>query len=168
MKCRPIIIIRATQKKMMSKPVTSVVGRIEALELRRLVRPAEGRERPQRRGEPGVEHVLVALERLGEPRRDRPSRPSPRLRSERRAQRRRRAPRRRPPPPSPRHRPRPRARTRPGSDVPTRAGATRTTAGCSRASRSRSSPRSSARTGSGPRGPRRAPAPASVLASTYH
>ena len=62
MKCRPIIIMRATQKKMMSKPVTSVVGRVVALHLRRLVGPAERRERPQRRGEPGVEHVLVALE----------------------------------------------------------------------------------------------------------
>ena len=38
------------------------VGRVVARELRRLLRPAEGRERPQRRGEPGVEHVLVALE----------------------------------------------------------------------------------------------------------
>ena len=46
----------------MSKPVTSVAGRIEALELRRLVRPAQRRERPQRRGEPGVEHILVALD----------------------------------------------------------------------------------------------------------
>ena len=43
------------------------VGRIEALQLLRLLRPAERRERPERRGEPGVEHVLVARERLGEP-----------------------------------------------------------------------------------------------------
>ena len=35
-------------------------GRVEARKLRRLVRPAQRRERPQRRGEPGVEHVLVA------------------------------------------------------------------------------------------------------------
>ncbi len=39
------------------------VGRVVARELRRLVGPAERRERPQGRGEPGVEHVLVALER---------------------------------------------------------------------------------------------------------
>ena len=36
------------------------VGRVEGLQLRRLLRPAERRERPQRRAEPGVEHVLVA------------------------------------------------------------------------------------------------------------
>ena len=36
------------------------VGRIVAADLRRLLGPAEGRERPQRRREPGVEHVLVA------------------------------------------------------------------------------------------------------------
>src|SRR5580698_4280886 len=36
------------------------VGRVEGLELRGLVRPAEGRERPQPAGEPGVEHVRVA------------------------------------------------------------------------------------------------------------
>ena len=35
-------------------------GRIERLQLRRLLRPAERRERPQRGGEPRVEHVLVA------------------------------------------------------------------------------------------------------------
>ena len=134
------------------------VGRIEALELRRLVRPAERRERPQRRGEPGVEHVLVARERLGEPRGIACERLAPRPRSARRARRRRRAPRRRPPPRSPRHRPRPRASTRPGSGGPTRAGAKRTRAGCSRASRNRSSPSSSARTGSCPRARPRAPA----------
>ena len=44
------------------------VGRIEAPELRRLLRPAERREGPQSRGEPGVEHVLVAGERLGQAR----------------------------------------------------------------------------------------------------
>ncbi len=43
------------------------VGRIVAGELLGLVRPPQGRERPQRRGEPGVEHVLVAPDR--EPRR---------------------------------------------------------------------------------------------------
>ena len=37
-------------------------GGIEGRELRRLVRPAERRERPERRGEPGVEHVLVLRE----------------------------------------------------------------------------------------------------------
>ena len=39
-------------------------GWIKACELGRLVRPAERRERPQRRGEPGVEHVFVALEKF--------------------------------------------------------------------------------------------------------
>src|SRR5207253_4158914 len=36
------------------------VGWVVALELRCLVRPTERREWPQRRREPGVEHVLVA------------------------------------------------------------------------------------------------------------
>ncbi len=49
MKCRPIIIIRATQKKMMSKPVTSTSVGIIARRARRLLGPAQGRERPQRR-----------------------------------------------------------------------------------------------------------------------
>ena len=35
-------------------------GRIEPFQLRRFVGPAQGRERPQRRREPGVEHVFVA------------------------------------------------------------------------------------------------------------
>ena len=39
------------------------VGRVVALHLGRLVGPAEGGERPERGGEPGVEHVLVAGER---------------------------------------------------------------------------------------------------------
>jgi hypothetical protein len=39
--------------------------RQEVLQLRRLVRPAERRERHERRREPRVEHVLVALERAG-------------------------------------------------------------------------------------------------------
>ncbi len=39
-------------------------GRIEALQFRRLVRPAQRRERPQRRREPGVEHVVVAMQIL--------------------------------------------------------------------------------------------------------
>ena len=59
MKCSPIIIMRATQKKRMSKPVTRTDGRVEGLQQRRLVRPAQGRERPERRAEPGVEHVRV-------------------------------------------------------------------------------------------------------------
>ena len=37
--------------------------RIIARELRRLLRPAERREGPERRGKPGVEHVFVARER---------------------------------------------------------------------------------------------------------
>ena len=44
-------------------------GRVIAFQLRRLVGPAERRERPQRRREPGVEHVLVAVQVLvGKPR----------------------------------------------------------------------------------------------------
>ena len=35
---------------------------VEVLEVFRLLRPAEGRERPQRRGEPGVEHVLILMD----------------------------------------------------------------------------------------------------------
>ena len=59
MNFRPIMIMRATQKKMMSKPVTSTLVGIELLQLGRLVGPAQRGERPQRRGEPGVEHILV-------------------------------------------------------------------------------------------------------------
>ena len=92
----------------------------------------------------------------------------PRPRSDRRARRRRRAPRRRRLPRSPRHSCRPTADTRPESDAPTRAGATRTTAGCSRASRNRSSPSSSARTSVSPSLTAASAGCASVLASTYH
>ena len=113
--------------------------RVIALELRRLVGPAERRERPQRGGEPGVEHVLVARERrllsvvlVGR-------RSAPRLRS----------PRRKPCRP---------ARTRPESGGPTRAGARCTRAGCSPSSRNRSSPSSSGRIWSGRRAPPRSPA----------
>ena len=42
--------------------MTSSVGRIEHLQVRRLVRPAEDGEGPELRGEPGVEHVRVLLE----------------------------------------------------------------------------------------------------------
>lgn len=38
---------------------------IELFQLRRLLRPAQGGERPQRRGEPGVQHVGVLLPALG-------------------------------------------------------------------------------------------------------
>ena len=38
------------------------VGRVEGAQLRRVLGPAEGRKRPQRRGEPRVEHVLVAAQ----------------------------------------------------------------------------------------------------------
>ena len=38
-------------------------GRVVLRQLRRLVGPAERRERPQRRAEPGVEHVGIALQR---------------------------------------------------------------------------------------------------------
>ena len=39
--------------------------RVIMLQLGRLFGPAQGRERPERRGEPGVEHVLVARQRDG-------------------------------------------------------------------------------------------------------
>ena len=79
------------------------VGRIERGELRGLARPAERRERPQRRAEPGVEHVLVTGERhLAAVPRSRGGR-APRFRCARRT----------------RDRPR---RTTPGFDGPTRAG----------------------------------------------
>ena len=60
------MIIRATQKKMMSKPVTSTDdGRNEA-ELARLASASRAsRMAPQRRREPGVEHVVVAPQRAG-------------------------------------------------------------------------------------------------------
>ena len=48
----------------MSKPVIRVWVGIEALEVGGFLRPAEGRERPQGRREPGVEHVLVLAQRL--------------------------------------------------------------------------------------------------------
>ena len=38
-------------------------GGIEGLERLGVLRPAEGRERPQRRGEPGVQHVGILLQR---------------------------------------------------------------------------------------------------------
>ena len=59
-KCRVIMIIRATQKKMMSKPVTSTEEGRNVSRSRVLLRPAERGERHQRRGKPGVEDVLVA------------------------------------------------------------------------------------------------------------
>ncbi len=58
--------------------------------------------------------------------------------------------------------------TTPESDGPTRAGARCTRAGCCRAIGNRSSPSSSGRTSSCRRARPRAPASASVLASTYH
>ena len=142
--------------------------RVVAPQLRRLVGPAERRERPQGRREPGVEHVLVAhevtcgaLRILGEggrlvlAQRALHDGVGERL-GERLLLASRRRRRRRP------------ARTRPGSDDPTRAGARRTTARCSRATGNRSSPRSPgtkrvcpARTASSARS-------ASGLTFTYH
>ena len=55
-----VMIIRATQKKMMSKPVTSTDDGQERSQLLRVGRPAERRMAPQRRREPGVEHVRIA------------------------------------------------------------------------------------------------------------
>ena len=125
------------------------VGRVVALQLRRLVRPAEGRERPQRRGEPGVEHVLVA-------RRARRSCRTASLASAAAS------------PPPRRRRPCRRARTTPGSDGPTRAGARRTRAGCSPSNGSRCSPSSSGTNTVRPRFTASMAGFASVLASTYH
>ena len=55
--------MRATQKKMMSKPVTSVDDGRNVFEFDRLARPAERGVAPQRGREPRVEHILVARER---------------------------------------------------------------------------------------------------------
>ena len=57
------MIIRATQKKMMSKPVTSTDDGRNVRSSARVLRPAERRVAPQRRREPRVEHVLVLRER---------------------------------------------------------------------------------------------------------
>ena len=100
------------------------VGRIVPLELRRRVRPAERRERPQCGGEPRVENVLVARQRDA-------SFHSARW------------PLRQPRPRSPRRRSCHPARTTPGSGGPTTAGAKCTTAGCCASIRNRSSPSSS-------------------------
>ena len=142
------------------------VGRVVGRQLRRPVGPAERRERPQRRGKPGVEHVLVAGQDLArlEILQLSSTRPSigPSCASNTGS------PRAAPPPRSSRRRPCRRARTRPGSGAPTRAGARCTRAGCSPSSRNRSSPSSSARTWCGPRAPRRSPAWPSSAALTYH
>ena len=84
--------------------------RQEELELLGLLRPAERRERHQRRRIPGVEHVGIAHAARRCSRRPRPWR-APRLRCGRRRSRRRR-------------------RTRPGSGGPTRAGARSSSPGC--------------------------------------
>ena len=49
----------------MSYPVTRTACRIELLQLDRVIGPAHGRERPQRRGEPRVQHVGVLFPALG-------------------------------------------------------------------------------------------------------
>ncbi len=53
------MIMRATQKNMISGADTSVWPGIEPGEVRSAVGPAEARERHQPGGEPGVEHVVV-------------------------------------------------------------------------------------------------------------
>ena len=55
------MIMRATQKNRISGAVTSIVGRIERVRdpVDFSFGPAERRERPEPRREPGVEHVLV-------------------------------------------------------------------------------------------------------------
>ena len=53
----PVKIIRATQRLMMSRAGDEHVARVPAPQRRRVVGPAERRERPQRRREPRVEDV---------------------------------------------------------------------------------------------------------------
>ena len=105
------------------------VGGVEGAQLRRLVGPAEDRERPQRGAEPGVEHVLVLAQLAAAG--------AAALRA---ASRRRRSPRRR-------------RSTRPAAGGPTRAGARCTRAGCCASSRGRRA--STARGRSAPRSARR-------------
>ena len=54
--------MRATQRKMISRAVLSTLVGIEVGEVGGLVRPAPRGERPQRRAEPGVEHVGLAAQ----------------------------------------------------------------------------------------------------------
>ena len=122
---------------------------VMALQLRRLLRPAQRRERPERGGEPGVEHVLVA-------------------RQASRACRNGARPRAAPGSPSPRRRPCHPAHTRPGSGGPTRAGARCTRAGCCASIRNRSSPSSSARRPVSPFSTAAMAGLASSAAFTYH
>ena len=51
--------MRFSQSRMMSRAVVLQVARIEGAQVVGLLRPAERRERPQRRREPRVEHVLA-------------------------------------------------------------------------------------------------------------
>ena len=107
------MIIRATQRKMISRAVTSDIGRVEGAQRGGLLGPAERRERPQRAREPGVEHVLVLAQR-----------PAAGAAALGRRRARRRSPRRR-------------RSSRPAAGGPTTAGARCTTAGCSPSSRGR-------------------------------
>ena len=59
MSSSPAMIIRASQRKMIPRSVELTSFGYQARELRRLVGPAERRERPERRREPRVEDVLV-------------------------------------------------------------------------------------------------------------
>src|SRR5207237_392178 len=45
-----------------SLPYTTRFRSVVALHLRRIVRPAKRRERPQRRGEPGVENIFITCD----------------------------------------------------------------------------------------------------------
>ena len=86
---RPEKIIRFSQRRMISRAVVFNVARVPGPKLGRLLRPAEDRERPQRRREPGVEHVLAPGQlgrsafgarrrrRSPQPSRDRPGSPTP-------------------------------------------------------------------------------------------
>ena len=97
---------------------TRVSVGVERLQLRRLLRPAEGGEGPEPGGEPGVQHVRVLLQRAAAA-----------LRAGGRGPRAPRSSRRSPPPGS----------TRPGCGAPTRAAARCTSRGCSPASARRPS-----------------------------
>ena len=53
------MIIRATQRKMISRAVVEETGRIKGAQLRRILGPAERCERPKRRAKPGVEDIVL-------------------------------------------------------------------------------------------------------------
>ena len=62
MNSMPSMIMRATQKNRMSKPVISSEVGIERAQVGGIVGPAERRERPETGAEPGVENVGILRE----------------------------------------------------------------------------------------------------------